>query len=310
MKEAKALEVFADLMIQRIEEMQRVHWECPWIQKGFTTMPININGRKYNGMNTFMLFLESQAKRYHQPVFMTFNQAKKAGVRIKKGEHAFPVFLYIISWKNDTGERLSCEEYETLGDKEDYKKCVTLRIYDVFNIDQTTMEEDNKELYEKFNKPQEEMPGDDGFHVAEIDDMLEENSWLCGIQLAERNAAFYKKSTDTIYLPLKEQFRKGMAFYGTLLHEMAHSTGTRDRLNRVGMSFHVDLNQYGTEELIAEMTAAVVGQQFGIEKYIELDSVAYIKGWLKNIKEKPTFLKGILGDVKNASNKIFEVLNK
>lgn len=312
MKETKALEVFADLMIQRIEEMEESHWTCPWICNRFSTMPMNINKRPYNGMNTFMLFLMAQAKGYREPVYMTFNQAKKAGVSVRKGEHAFPVFLYIVSWKNlETGEYMPSDECDFMDDDmEGYKKCVALRIYDVFNIDQTTMADDEPEMYAKFVKPMEDKPQDDGFRVPEIDAMLDDDGWLCEIKLEEQNSSYYKKSTDTITLPLREQFRQGASFYGTLLHEMAHSTGTKDRLNRPGVQLTVDKKTYGTEELIAEMTAAVVGQQYGIEKYIEESNVSYLKCWLRNIKEKPTYIKDILNDVKKASNMIFNVLNK
>ena len=85
---------------------------------------------------------------------------------------------------------------------------------------------------------------------------------------------------------------------------MAHSTGHESRLNRFKN------NDYGHEELIAELTAALVASQYGMQKYIAEDSAAYLKSWIKSLKENPNSIMKILSDVKKAANMIINSLNK
>ena len=62
--------------------------------------------------------------------------------------------------------------------------------------------------------------------------MIKHGTWLCPIISSFSDGAFFRPSEDKIYLPLKGQFHTGEGFYSTLLHEMAHSTGTDTRLGR------------------------------------------------------------------------------
>ena len=48
-------------------------------------LPQHIEGRTYNGVNSFMLFLLSEKEQYSLPVYMTFMQAKDNGLNILKG---------------------------------------------------------------------------------------------------------------------------------------------------------------------------------------------------------------------------------
>ena len=62
---------------------------------------------------------------------------------------------------------------------------------------------------------------------------------------------------------------------------MAHSTGAEEHLNRLKPAAFGSA-EYAKEELVAELTAAMVSQYFGIDKYIKEDSVPYIKSWLSS----------------------------
>ena len=84
---------------------------------------------------------------------------------------------------------------------------------------------------------------------------------------------------------------------------MAHSTGAEDQLDRLKPT-SFGSKEYSTEELTAEMTAALVSQRYGMTKHLKEDSAAYLKGWLESLKEEPTFIKTILTDVKKASQMI------
>ena len=62
--------------------------------------------------------------------------------------------------------------------------------------------------------------------------------------------------------------------------------------------------EYAKEELIAELSAAVIASQHGLSKHIKNDSAQYLKSWLGSLKESPEFLKTVLGDVKRSTGMI------
>lgn len=107
-------------------------------------------------------------------------------------------------------------------------------------------------------------------------------------------------SKDHIVVPTKEQFVDGESFYGTLLHEMTHSTGAASRLGRLKACTFGDEN-YAREELVAELGSALICQQNGIQKHVKGDSAAYLKSWLDSLEESPDFIRTVMADVKKAT---------
>lgn len=94
--------------------------------------------------------------------------------------------------------------------------------------------------------------------------MVREQKWICPIYSKEGNSAYHARGEENhIVVPLKGQFKDGENFYSTLLHEMAHSTGEPEHLNREKGVIFGD-KQYAKEELVAELTSATVGQSLGI----------------------------------------------
>ncbi|MBQ7427285.1 MAG: DNA primase, partial [Prevotella sp.] len=198
-----------------------------------------------------------------------------------------------------------------------------LRVYKEFNVDQTNLAEVNPEKYaklqERFKAP--ELRDDKGMYVnAAIDRMLQRQEWLCPVQFEQMApGASFSPSKDRIVIPMKSQFnisstpeeiyKDGMEYYSTFLHEATHSTGTPDRLNRVKGKQFGD-KQYGHEEYVAEMTAAVVGNSLGFDKRILDNNTAYIQGWIQNLKENPKIILSILSDVNKASNMLLEKIDE
>jgi len=136
-----------------------------------------------------------------------------------------------------------------------------------------------------------------------LDYMIENGTWLCPVRRSGQDRAFYSPSNDEITVPLKGQFDTGEGFYGTLLHEMAHSTGAAGRLDRNIVNLF-GTHAYGREELVAELTSAVTASSLGISKGLDKDNVAYLQSWIDAIREKPEFLMSVLGDVTKAGNMI------
>lgn len=127
--------------------------------------------------------------------------------------------------------------------------------------------------------------------------MIEKKLWVCPISLEHQDSAYYSIAKDAIVLPEKSQFINGESFYGTLLHEMTHSTGAEGRLDRIKPAAFGS-QEYAREELVAELGSALVASQYGITKTIKEDSAQYLGSWLDVLKESPEFLKTTLFDVK------------
>jgi antirestriction protein ArdC len=94
--------------------------------------------------------------------------------------------------------------------------------------------------------------------------------------------AYYQPSLDTVHLPDAETFLSPEFYYATCFHELAHSTGHSTRLNR-NIQNAFGTKDYAREELIAEMSAAILCNQVGIESTID-NSASYISGWLRRLQ--------------------------
>ena len=99
--------------------------------------------------------------------------------------------------------------------------------------------------------------------------------------------AFYNPHSDFIMMPTIATFHNDEAYYKTIFHELAHSTGHKRRLNRKELteSNGFGKDNYSKEELTAELTAAFLCAVCGIEQQTITNSVAYLQGWMKALKK-------------------------
>lgn len=322
-----ALQRFAEMLIKRMEEMQK-DWHKGWIGGGsMFGLPQNISGRTYEGSNAFLLFLHTAENGYKAPVYMTYGQLYKEGAHVLKGEKAVPVFKWGFSIKDKDGKKVTEEEFNNMTDdeKKECKRRPFLKIYPEFNIDQTNMSEVNKEKYDavvsQFRKT--DVPTiTDGMYVNKaIDRMMEKQEWVCKIQYdKEEKGAYYSPAKDIVVLPTKAQFRihpddpeecfkDGQEYYGTALHEMAHSTGHPSRLDRLKPAAFGS-PEYAKEELVAELTSAMVGNTLGFDRRISDNNVAYLQNWTSALRKEPKFIVTVMADVNKASRMIIENIDK
>ena len=327
-KSDEILKKFADMMVKIIETAKANNWKKGWmgVNGSVQGLPQNISGRTYSGGNSFFLMFNTAEQGYKTPVYMTFLQAKDQNLQVKPGEKSVPVFKWGLSIKDEDGNKISEEVYNTMSKEERSKLIVRPfpRVFSVFNIDQTNLEEVNKKKYDaivaRFKVPEQEVKDTDGMYVNEaLDRMFETKAWYAKIQYDKPSEqAFYRPSTDTIVLPMKSQFklgqtpeevyRDGMEYYSTALHEMAHSTGHEDRLDRSFGQHGTD--NYAHEELIAEMTSALVGSTMGFDRKILENNANYLSGWLNRLKSKPETISTIMTDVGKASDMIIDKIDE
>ena len=325
-----ALQKFSDMLIARMEQMKESKWKKGWTD-GRTAqfgLPQNLVGRPYTGSNAFLCQIHTAMEHYRMPVYLTIKQIRDAGGMIKKGEHSIPIFKWDLRIKDKDGKKLSESDYRNMT-KEEQAECTVrpyLKVYNEWNIDQTNLEEVNKEKYDAILKRFKSEPIKDevGMYKNEaFDNLLKEQSWVCPIEYEKFNeSAFYSPKRDQIVVPSKKQFnisntpedvfKDGMEFYGTTIHEMAHSTGHESRLGRDGI---VKIDQFGSdqyakEELVAELTSALIGNAMGFDSRIRENNIAYLQNWIGSLKKDPKFLKSVMSDVNKSSKMVLEHIDE
>lgn len=350
--EDKALDVFAEMMIEKIESLSKGEaWKKPWFTEGTLQWPKNLSGREYNGMNALMLLMHCEKQGYTIPRFCTFdcvqrmnrrmsegsaesslsgnaerrggsrngNKAVKEGedakrVSVLKGEKSFPVMLTTFTCVDkETKAKIKYEDYKQLSEKEKEKYTIypNLKVFRVFNVAQTNLQEARPELWaqleQEYASPKENKGKQYAFEPMDV--MIRDNRWICPIRPVKQDNAFYSISKNEIVVPTKAQFKDGEAFYGTAFHEMVHSTGAENQLGRIKpTSFGSD--EYAREELVAELGSALIAQRYGMTKNVKEDSCAYLKSWLDSLKESPQFIKTTLMDVKKATSMVTQCVDK
>lgn len=230
-------------------------WVKPW--KADSTADKNILSQKpYQGVNRLILGLSAMCQGFDVPVWGSFKQWQSLGANVKKGEKGTKIVFYSPVSKEDkaTGETV---EY------------ACLKTYYVFNASQIEGIEFAKEDTDR----------------APFDSVAEAEARIIktGARISHGgDAAFFAPSQDRIQLPHKDTFTDAGSYYATAFHELVHWTGAESRLNREFGKRFGD-NRYAFEELVAEMGAAFLCQDYRIKG--ELRHAGYIDHWLKVLRE-------------------------
>jgi antirestriction protein ArdC len=249
-----------DRIVQALEN-GTVPWRQTWGSTG-GGLPANlISRRPYRGINAFLLSLTG----FSQPYFLTFNQAKLFGGHVRQGEHGHRVILWKWLEKQDeeTGKR---------------ERVPLLREFTVFHYSQCelpakiipVLTEQHRRTFnplEQCEKIMREMPSAPAIHHGS-------------------DGAFYRPSTDEVWMPERERFEGEAEYYGVAFHELGHATGHASRLNRSGIIEGARFGSatYSREELIAELCSGFICAHCGIDAPLIENSAAYIAGWLKVLK--------------------------
>lgn len=281
-------------------------WKQPWISVNGTTEARAYEGKAYNGMNAFLLGMLTQVMSYKTGYFFTMQHLAKLGLKLnytevdgkKEYEKPFPVIYWNRSYKN--GDKwINANEYEELTEEEkgNYLVSWSCRTYNVFNLDQTNYAEVFPEKYAKMIGNDVQTLVEQDYTNAVLDYEIEsEGGWRCPIKQTDEGQACYRLRKDEITLPKRSTFKSVSAFYGTALHEMTHSTGKELKRD---MESNFGSKGYGKEELVAELTAAIMMNDLGCEKYVKEDSIPYAKSWCKMLKDKDA-VKVVMDDIMRA----------
>lgn len=293
-------ELIADQFIKSLEEKQlewKKGWKCNWIP------PINaITNKKYKGINKFWLSLISIEKGYTDPRWATFSQVKSKGWKLQKGSKGKKIEYWIpydlnkkeyITWSEFYKKQQRCEDNSIIFAPKYY---IVFNAKDIDGIPKM-----------KLNMAENNI---------DPDQLISKLSNNMGVQILNDgdDQAFYNPIEDTIHLPLKQNFNDNYSYNSTVLHELSHSTGHANRLNR-NIENMFGSNEYVFEELIAEISSCFMGINLQTDyqsEYIE-NHKSYIQSWIKAIKDKPQTLTKAISEAEKVANYMefkAEIINK
>jgi antirestriction protein ArdC len=234
-------------------------WVRPWSITGASSLPCNAVTRKaYRGSNILQLWMQQASENYPTAEWLSFKQAIDLGGSVRKGEKGTPVFFFSMLEKDD--DRTESGKV----------KIPLLRSFTVFNVAQC----DN---LSKLTRPIVAV-------TTHNERLADAEAFIAATGSTVRHGgdrAYYNPGTDAIQLPNIENFSSAVAYYGTSLHEHGHWTGAQTRLAREFGKRFGD-NAYAAEELVAELTAAFLCAELGIEG--QLMHPEYIANWLEVLK--------------------------
>jgi antirestriction protein ArdC len=274
---SKAYEKITDQIIKALEN-GTVPWRKPWNGPG--GLPTSMStGKPYRGVNIMVLALTSMVNGYDSNLWGTYNQIEKQGGQVRKGEKSTAITL----WKK--AERINAE-----GEK---VESFFMTTFNVFNAEQA-----------------------DGLILPTIEKIehnsIEEAEKIASAYLTDGPAfstggdrAFYSPLTDSIKVPEMGYFSTAEGYYSTLFHEITHSTGHSTRLDRDGVTegHRFGDADYSKEELVAELGAAFLCAESGIEPDAHLENTtAYIASWLKALKNDPKMVVEAAGKAQKAAD--------
>lgn len=267
-------QIVTDRIIELLEQ-ETVPWQKPWVDVG---IPMNlISKRPYRGINLWLLL----SLDYERNLFLTWDQLKKLGGSVNKGEQGHVV----IYWK-------TTQKKDDLEEGEKGKNVPLLRYYKVFNIAQCR------------DLPQDLIIAPS---TKEVEPILECESILhsmpqCPEIKHKEQKAFYHIEADYINMPKKKSFKSMESYYSTLFHELVHSTGHEKRLNRPTITEMAEFGSepYSIEELVAELGSAYLSSFTGILNAGIQNSAAYVNGWLAKLRNDKQFMVQASGQAQRA----------
>lgn len=245
-------------------ESGKIPWKKEWIGKNGARN--YVTGKTYSLLNQLLLGDPGE--------YVTYKQAKEAGGYVKKGARG----KFVTFTKQIPADKEAAKDAEERGELYTGRIIYMLRYYTVFNI--------STDCEGLTPRHQGTLHNFDPIEKAEnvIANYVQREGVT--IQHIAQGKASYSPSHDRVILPIKEQFSSSAGYYSVAYHELIHSTGHEKRLDRISGNAAFGSEDYGTEELVAELGSAYILNTIGIEtESLLTNTAAYIQNWLNAIKK-------------------------
>ena len=281
MAKANVYDMVTNRIIAELEK-GKIPWEKPWA---------GVRNGAYNRITKRPYSLLNQMLLQHSGEYATFKQWQDLGGHVRKGEKSeIVVFWKIFELKEANPDNGEIE----------VKKIPLLRYYNVFHISQVEGVEPLTE--EQLNGEVEPIEAGDKI----INDYINREQHLTFIE-CKSDKAYYSPSSDTVVVPLKEQYSMINEYYSTTYHELVHSSGYKTRLNRLqtGAVASFGSEEYSKEECVSEIGSATLMSIAGIETPKTFrNSTAYIQNWLQVLRNDNKFIVSASSKAEKAVNYI------
>ncbi|MBM7070737.1 DUF1738 domain-containing protein [Shewanella sp. 202IG2-18] len=246
-------------------------WQKPW-QAGIPQLPHNpISGTRYRGSNAIWLAMQCR----DDPRWMTYKQASSIGAQVQRGQHGTIVQYWKLYDKIDKTDSNGNKILDAKGKplkvtvKLDRPRVFTAAVFNAEQID---------------GLPEPEVKQLPEWQRHERAEKIMQNSGVT-IQHEQYDNAYYCPATDSIHLPAKSQFNSRDSYFSTVLHEICHSSGAPNRLNR-DMTGRFGDESYAKEELRAEIGSLMLGDELQVGHEFG-QHAAYVDHWVKVLQDNP-----------------------
>lgn len=260
-------------------------WTKPWSAEhlaGRITRPLRHNLQPYSGMNVVLLWAEAATRGFSAPIWMTFRQALELGGAVRKGQTGSTVVYANRLIRTETGENGQDVE----------RQIPYLKAYTVFNVEQ--IDGLPESFYDRATAPLDpvlRIAHAEAFFAATKADIRHGG-----------NQAYYAIGPDYVQLPSFESFIDPESYYATLGHECCHWTRHSSRLDRDFGRKRFGDDGYAREELVAELGAAFLCADLGLELQPREDHAAYLSHWLEVLKADKRFIFSAAAHAQRACN--------
>jgi len=266
---SKTTEIYqkvTDAIVSKLESAGS--WQKLWN----VPTPMSLMGRPYQGIN-FMLLSSS---KFAIPVFGTYNQIRKNGGQVKKGEKS----EIVVFWDKIIEKDINTDKTESK---------FFLKMYHVFNVSQADFDEIGQQHINKICAVSESQS-----HIKSVsaEKIIENMPDPPKIVHDLNDQASYSRVLDRIRIPEMRFHKSPDEYFSTLYHEAVHATGHTKRLNRFESYKEFndsDMNNYSKEELVAELGAAYLCCAANLKNDLD-NSAAYLKGWCSRLKENTSWI--------------------
>ena len=272
-------EAVANRIIELLDQGHLPPWKKGWRNSSLGYPQNAVSKKAYRGINYWLTLMTQVAKGYQDPRWLTFNQAKDLGGNVRKGEKSTAIIFWKIvlkTPKNDSPDPaifIHSQDDEETPTRERFPMA---RMYHVFNAEQA----------ENCNLPELDL------ELKDLDPITEAEAIIAGMPnppafetyATLNNPPHYIPALDVVRVPEIGRYNKTELYYNTVFHELTHATSHPTRLNRDKSANNTfQSHDYGVEELVAGMGAAMLADMAGIgNETLEADA-SYIRHWRDTI---------------------------